>query len=268
MLAGFGYYFRIWESSPDDKILKVGFLYENDDATPYAFNFTLAQKAMEKEFGDRVAVYSRTNVREDQTAEPLRELIRYGCRIIFCNTNSSQVHEIAAEYPNIQFCQVSSFNRDGLVEIPPNFHTFNAKTFQCRYVSGIVAGMKLRELLDNGTITPDQAVIGYIGAFPNAEIISGFTAFLLGARSVAPETVMRVSFTHAWNNYSLEKAHARKLIDDGCVIISQHSGTVAVAVACEEAAGDHLVFHIGFNRSMRDVAPKTSLISARTNWAP
>ena len=99
MLAGFGYYFRIWESSPDDKILKVGFLYENDDATPYAFNFTLAQKAMEKEFGDRVAVYSRTNVREDQTAEPLRELIRYGCRIIFCNTNSSQVHEIAAEYP-------------------------------------------------------------------------------------------------------------------------------------------------------------------------
>ncbi len=268
VLAGFGYHYRIWESSPADKVLKVGFLYENDDATPYAYNFTLARKAMAKAFGDKVVIYSKTNVQENQTEEPLRELIRSGCRIIFCNTNSSQVQLLAPEYPDVQFCQVSTFERDEEAVDSPNFHTFNAKTYQGRYVSGIVAGMKLRELLDEGVITPDQALIGYIGAFPTAEIISGYTAFLLGARSVAPEAVMLVSYTRSWHNYSLEKAYAQKLIGEGCVIISQHSGTVGVAVACEEASEDHLVYHIGFNQSMRDVAPKASLISARANWTP
>ena len=120
--------------------------------------------------------------------------------------------------------------------------------------------------MSNGEITVEQARIGYIGAFPYAEVISGYTAFFLGVQSVVPEVTMKVIYTNSWGDYSLEKHTAERLIEEGCVVIAQHSDTTGPAVACEEQSSRYKVFHIGYNQSMTDVAPTTSLISSRINW--
>ena len=129
--------------------------------------------------------------------------------------------------------------------------------------------MKLKELVDAGTITEDEAVVGYVGAYPYAEVISGYTAFFLGVRSVMPDAVMKVKYANTWTDYNTEKKLATELIDEGCVLISQHSDTIGPAVACEEAsAKGTTVFHVGYNQSMIGVAPTTSLVSCRINWNP
>ena len=261
-----GYHFAV-NRTPELDLLKVGFILESDNSTPYTYNFALAQTALEREYPGRVQVLSRTNVPDTETEEPLRDLVRQGCGIIFANNYSDEVHAMALEYPNVQFCQ-ASFPDARVNADADNFHTFNAEIYQGRYVSGIVAGMKLREMIDDGIIAPDQALVGFVGGFPTPEVISGYTAFLLGVRSVAPEATMRVRYIGTWCSYSKEKACAKALIDEGCVIICQHTNTFGPAMACEEAAATRRVYHVGYNQSMIDVAPTTSLVSTRINWTP
>ena len=259
------YYGRGGESGI--RVLKVGFIYDTDESTPYTYNFSLAERALEKEFGDQVKVYVHSNVSDSETLEPIQELVRYGCDIIFTNNYSKQFEEGARMYPNVQFCQ-SSFNAGKHEDCPENYHTFNASIYQGRYVTGVAAGLKLRDMIDNRIIDPDQALVGYIGAFTSVEVVSGYTAFLLGVRSVAPEAVMRVRYTGSWSSYTKEKACAKQLIEEGCVIIAQHTDTIGPVMACEEAYGKKRVYHVGYNQNMIDIAPNTSLISARVNWAP
>ena len=198
----------------------------------------------------------------------MRDLIRQGCRVLFTNLDTDITTKLAAEFPEVAFCQASmpTISMEGQ---PENYHTFNGEIYQARYAAGIVAGMKLRELLDSGAILPEDAQVGYVAANNTAEVVSGYTAFLLGIRSIAPEARMRVRYTGTWSSYSLEKQRARELIDEGCVIISQHTNTMAPANACEEAlqAGKR-VYYVGYHQSMMDVAPSTTLISLRTNWYP
>jgi basic membrane protein A len=141
--------------------------------------------------------------------------------------------------------------------------------YQGRYVAGIVAGMKLQEMIDAGTITADQAKIGYVGAFDYAEVISGYTAFLMGVRAIVPEATMEVQYAGTWGDYDTEKTMATALIEDGCVIISQHSDTEGPAQACEDAyAKGTEVYCVSYNQDMTDVAPNTCLISSRQDYAP
>ena len=129
--------------------------------------------------------------------------------------------------------------------------------------------VKLRQLLDNGALLPRDALVGYVGANASTEVISGYTAFLLGVRSVAPEATMRVRYTGSWSNYAEEKEQTKELIEEGCVIIAQHVNTTASAMACEEAvASGRNVYHVGYHQSMMDIAPSCALVSIRTNWAP
>ena len=198
----------------------------------------------------------------------MRELIRKGCGILFINEDTDVPLQLAAEYPNVQFCQISmpTISTEGQ---PDNYHTFNGEIYQARYVAGIVAGMKLREMIDSGAILPENAVIGYVAANTSAEVVSGYTAFLLGARSIAPEAVMKVKYTGHWSNFPLEKEAAQALIDEGCVILSHHTNTMAPAIVCEDAySGGNRVYFIGYHQSMMDVAPSSALVSVRTNWVP
>ena len=136
--------------------------------------------------------------------------------------------EYAEAYPEIQFCQATCSNANE-EPVLKNYHTFMGNIYQGRYISGVVAGMKLQELIEDGEITPGQAKAGYIGAYSCAEVISGYTAFFLGIRSVVPGATMTVRYTNTWGNHLLEKECAKKLIDEGCVIISQHSDTAGPA---------------------------------------
>ncbi len=248
--------------------LTIGFIYDNDESTPYTYNFSLAKDALEKEYGEKVDILTCSNVLDDEMEEPLRELAGQGCDIIFFNGYSELVMKLAPEYPDTQFCQTSYMDMNG-VSVPANYHTFKGEAYQARYVSGIAAGMKIRQMIDDGLIAEDQAIMGFVAAFPTSEVISGYTAFLLGARSVVPQTVMRVTYTHTWSSYALEKSAEQNLIGDGCVIISQHTDTIGPAIACEEAdENGGSVYFIGWGQSMSEVAPASSLVTSRICWEP
>ena len=260
-------WFRLLNLSGTRDHLTVGFIYDNDESTPYTYNFSLAKDAVEKQYGDRLTLFTCSNVLDDQIEEPIRELAAKGCELMFFNGYSEQVPELAREFPDIQFCQTSYMDMSGRT-VPDNYHTFKGEAYQARYVSGIVAGKKIEQMIAEGVITPEQALVGFVAAFPTSEVISGYTAFLLGARSVVPQAVMRVRYTHTWSSFAQEKTAARALIDEGCVVISQHTDTIGPAIACEEAAPDRQVWHVGYNQSMSEVAPGTSLVAARICWEP
>ena len=257
-----------WNTRQGDKVLKVGFVYSEDESTPYTANFVKAQHALEEEYGSKIEILAKSNVLSRDSEQPIRDLIRDGVKIIFINMDTDIPVTMAWEFPEVQFCQASmpSISIEGT---PENYHTFNGEIYQARYVSGIAAGMKLRQLMDSGALLPQDALVGYVGANSTAEVISGYTAFILGVRSVAPEAVMRVRYTGSWSHFAAEKEQTRELIQEGCVIIAQHVNTAAPALACEEAVSNgQTVYHIGYHQSMMDVAPSSSLLSIRTNWAP
>lgn len=197
----------------------------------------------------------------------MRELADKGCDIIFLNGYSELVMELAPEYPGTQFCQTSYMDMNGK-SVPDNYHTFKGEAYQGRYVSGIAAGMKIKEMISEGIITEDQAIVGFVAAFPTSEVISGYTAFLMGVRSVVPQAVMRVRYTQTWSSYALEKSAAEQLLDEGCVVLSQHTDTIGPAIACEETSESRPVYFVGNNQSMSEVAPGTSLVTSRICWEP
>lgn len=257
-----------WSDRKGAGVLKVGFVYSEDESTPYTANFVKAQRALEEEYGSKVEILAKSNVLSRECETPIRDLIRDGVKIIFINMDTDIPVTLAREFPQVQFCQ-ASMPTISIEGTPENYHTFNGEIYQARYVSGIAAGMKLRQLLDSGALLPKDALVGYVGANSTAEVISGYTAFLLGVRSVAPEATMRVRYTGSWSNFAAEKEQTRELINEGCVIIAQHVNTMAPAIVCEEAAAaGRTVYHIGYHQSMMDVAPSSSLTSVRTNWAP
>ncbi len=248
-------------------ILKVGFIYEGDESTPYTYNFALAEYALKETYPGRIEVFSRNNVREEDAETPALELIRSGCDIIFTNGYSEQIKELAPEYPEVQFCQASYRNSPD-VNAPDNYHTFKGRVYEGRYVSGIAAGLKLNEMIDNRVISREEALVGYVAAYPTDEVISGFTAFILGVRSVCPDAVMHVRYTQSWGSYSRERDAAERLIEEGCRIIGQHTDTIGPALACEDASTQQSVYHIGYNTGMLDVAPSSSITGTCINWTP
>lgn len=259
--------FRLLNLSGGRDGLKIGFVYDNDESTPYTYNFSLAKDAVEKKYGERVEILTCSNVLDDKMEDPIRELAAKGCDIIFFNGYSELVRKLAVEYPNIQFCQTSYMDMSKET-VPANYHTFKGEAYQGRYVSGIAAGMKIKQLIADGIIGEDQAIVGFVAAFPTSEVISGYTAFLLGVRSVVPQAVMRVRYTETWSSYAQEKSAAQQLIANGCVVISQHTDTIGPAIACEEASENKSVYFIGFNQSMSEVAPGASLVTSRICWEP
>ncbi|MBO7355959.1 MAG: BMP family ABC transporter substrate-binding protein [Lachnospiraceae bacterium] len=267
VLSGFLICFRILDLNRGRDHLTIGFIYDNDESTPYTYNFSLAKDAVEKKYGEQVTIYTCSNVLDDEMEEPLRDLAKKGCDIIFFNGYSETVMQLAPEYPDIQFCQ-SSYMDMSNVAVPSNYHTFKGEAYQGRYVSGIAAGMKIRQMISEGTITEDQAIVGFVAAFPTSEVISGYTAFILGVHSVAPSAQMKVIYTETWSSYALEKSAAQQLIDEGCVVISQHTDTIGPAIACEETPSSAKVYFVGYNQSMSEVAPGASLVTSRICWEP
>ena len=242
--------------------MKVGFVYIGDDSQAYTANYILAENAIKETYGDKVQTIAKYNAAEDAVESPVMELCEAGCSIIFATSfgYGEVVKEIAAQYPEITFCQATCANAD---EETANYHTYMGAIYEGRYVAGIVAGMKLAEM---GVTAPK---IGYVAAFPYAEVISGYTAFLLGVRSIVADATMDVMYANTWGDYDTEKTMATALIESGCCLISQHSDTEGPAEACEDALkSGKEVYCIAYNQDMTDVAPNTCLISSRINWNP
>ena len=249
---------------PADQI-KVGYIYVGDENEGYTAAHYEGAKEMAAALGldMNTQVIVKWNVPETEEAyDAAVDLAEAGCNIIFANSFSheSYVIQAASEYPDVQFCHATGFQAAscGL----SNMHNYFTSIYEARYVSGVVAGLKLNEMIADGTITEDTCKIGYVGAFPYAEVISGYTSFFLGVRSVCPSATMDVKFTNSWASFDLEKEAAEALVAQGCVLIAQHADTTGAPTACQ-ALG---VPCVGYNVSMNEVAPDSALTSSSNNW--
>ena len=253
----------------EDKTIKVGMVCigdENDQG--YTYNFMRGVEeatAQLAEQGINVEWVYKTQILEDSGCEDANiELADAGCQLIINNSYGFEpfMLKVAPDYPEIEF--ISCTNQASAVDELANTHNAFANIYEGRYLAGVAGGMKLQQMIDEGTITADQAVIGYVGAFPFAEVVSGYTAFYLGAKSVCPSVTMKVKYVNCWSDAPQEAAAASALADEGCVLISQHSDNTTPATAAQEAG----VFHCGYNNDMTGVAPEASIISCRVDWAP
>lgn len=250
----------------DDDEFKVGFIFLHDENSTYDKNFLDAAKAAAKAAGLKDSqILMKTNVPEDETCySAAADLVEEGCKLIFADSFGHQDHIIraASEFKDVQFFHATGTKAQtaGL----DNFHNAFASIYEGRYLAGIAAGMKVQSMIDAGTITADKAKMGYVGAFNYAEVVSGLTSFYLGAKSVCPSVTMEVTYTNSWFDIALEKEAANKLIDDGCVLISQHADSEGAPKACEEKN----VPNVAYNISTISIAPNTALISSKINWEP
>ena len=253
----------------EGKTIKVGMVCigdENDQG--YTYNFMRGVEeatAQLAEQGITVEWTFKTNILEDSGCEDANiELADAGCQLIINNSYGFEpfMLKVAPDYPEIEF--ISCTNQASAVDELANTHNAFANIYEGRYLAGVAGGMKLQQMIDEGTITAEQAVIGYVGAFPFAEVVSGYTAFYLGAKSVCPSVTMKVKYVNSWSDAPQEAAAASALADEGCVLISQHSDNTTPATAAQDAG----VFHCGYNNDMTGVAPEASIISCRVDWAP
>ena len=253
----------------ETKTIKVGLICigdENDQG--YTYNFIRGKESATEALaakGINVDWVVKYNIGEDSTCEDANiELAEEGCELIFNNSYGFEpfMLKVAPDYPEIQFvgCTNQGSWNDGL----DNTHNAFANIYEGRYLAGVAAGMKLNEMIEAGKFTADEAKMGYVGAFTYAEVISGYTSFYLGAKSVCPTVTMDVTFTGSWYDEALEKEAANKLIAGGCKLISQHADSMGAPTACETAG----VPNVSYNGSTESACPNTFIVSSRIDWTP
>ena len=247
--------------------VKVGFITLHDENSTYDKNFIDAAKEACANLGlvENEDYFIKTNVGEtEQCAEVAADLVDAGCNIIFADSFGHEPYmiEVAKANPEVQFCHSTGTraHTEGLA----NYHNAFASIYEGRYLAGIAAGLKLNAMIEAGDIKADEAKMGYVGAFTYAEVVSGYTSFYLGAKSVCPTVTMEVTFTGSWYDETLEKEGAEKLIQRGCKLISQHADSLGAPTACENAG----VPNVSYNGSTQAACPNTYIISSRINWAP
>ena len=248
-------------SALDD--FKMGFIFLHDPASStYDNNFYQAALAVQKELGlkDDQFIFKWNVPEGPECQDTAEEMADAGCKVVFADSFGHETYmiEAAKNYPNVQFCHATG-TQSRTVNVA-NYHNAFASIYEGRYLAGIAAGMKLAELVKEGK-TPK---VGYVGAYPYAEVVSGFTSFFLGVRSIVPEATMDVVYTNSWFDIALEKEAALKLINDGCVLLSQHADSEGAPKACEEKG----IPNVAYNVSTINLGPNTALISSKINWAP
>lgn len=246
--------------------MKVGLICLHDENSTYDLNFINAFKEAMATLGiaDGDSMI-KTNIPEGQECyDAAAEFADAGCAVIFADSFGHEDYMIQAakEFPEVQFCHATGTkaHTEGLA----NYHNAFASIYEGRFLAGVAAGMKLQEMIDAGTIAADAAKMGYVGAFTYAEVVSGYTSFYLGAKSIVPEVTMDVTFTGSWYDETAEKEGANKLMGGGCVLISQHADSMGAPTACENAG----VPNVSYNGSTLDACPNTFIVSSRINWAP
>lgn len=248
--------------------VKIGFIFLHDpSASTYDNNFYQAALAVKEELGlSDDQVMFKWNIPEEGSdcLDTATEFVDAGCNIVFADSfgHESNMKLAAEKFPEVQFCHATG--TQGIVAGLANYHNAFANIYEGRYLAGIAAGMKLNEMIEEGKITAEEAKIGYVGAWPYAEVKSGYTSFFLGARSVCKTATMEVVFTNSWFDIALEREGALNLINNGCVLISQHADSEGAPKACEEKG----VPNVAYNLNTINLGPTTALISSKINWAP
>lgn len=250
-------------AAADASNVKIGFIFLHDENSTYDLNFLNAAVEACEKLG--VEYVMKKNIPEgNECYEAAADLADSGCNIVFADSfgHEDYMIEAAREFPDVQFCHATGTkaHTEGLA----NYHNAFASIYEGRYLAGVAAGMKLNEMIEAGQFTAEEAKMGYVGAFTYAEVVSGYTSFYLGAKSVCPSVTMDVTFTGSWYDETAEKEAANKLIEGGCKLISQHADSMGAPTACENAG----VPDVSYNGSTVDACPNTFIVSSRINWAP
>lgn len=247
--------------------VKLGVILLHDEDSTYDLNFINGVYEAAANLGldlDTDVIIKRGIPESAEVTDAALDLVDDGCTIIFADSfgHETFLMEAAAQCPNVQFCHATGTNAHtaGLA----NFHNAFAAIYEGRFLAGIAAGMKLNEMREAGLLKGEVPMMGYVGAFTYAEVISGYTSFYLGAKSVCPDVQMKVQFTGSWYDEKEEKAAAEALIASGCDLISQHADSMGAPTACENAN----VPNISYNGSTIESCPNTFIVSSRINWAP
>ena len=254
------------EDTLDLSKVKLGVILLHDEKSTYDLNFINGVM-------DAIAALGLTddqwimvrNIDEAQVCtDTALDLVDEGCNVIFANSFGHEdfMIEAAKQCPEVQFCHATGTkaHTEGL----SNYHNAFAAIYEGRYLAGIAAGMKLNEIKAAGKLKGEVPTMGYVGAYTYAEVISGYTSFYLGAKSVCPDVQMKVMFTGSWYDEKEEKAAAEALIAAGCDLISQHADSMGAPTACENAG----IPNISYNGSTVESCENTFIVASRINWAP
>ena len=251
------------DSGEGEAAMKVGLICLHDENSTYDNNFLAAFQESCDKMGVEAVI--KKNIPEGQECyDAAGEMVDAGCKLIFSDSfgHAGFMLQAAKDNPDVQF--VSCTGDNALVANQDNFHNAFASIYEGRYLAGVAAGMKLNEIKDAGKLKGATPKMGYVGAFTYAEVVSGYTSFYLGAKSVCPDVTMDVTFTGSWYDETAEKEGANKLIQGGCDLISQHADSMGAPTACEEAG----IPDVSYNGSTKSAAPNTYIISSRINWSP
>ena len=266
LVMGFGVAASLASCGEGEDKFKFGLICLHDETSTYDKNFIDAARRAVEEVGlDADQFIMKTGIPElSECKEAALDLVDQGCDLIFADSFGHEpfVREAAEENPDVEFCHATGVTAasSGL----DNFHNAFASIYEGRYLAGVVADMKLNEMIEEGEFTEEEAKIGYVGAYTYAEVISGYTSFYLGAKSVCPTVTMDVQFTGSWFDISAEKSTAESLIAGGCKLISQHADSMGAPSACEEAG----VPNVSYNGSTFEACPETFLVSSYIDWTP
>ena len=251
------------ETPAEGTTVKAGFIFYHDENSTYDLNFINAAKEACENLGVEYIV--KVNIDEtEECYDAAAELVDEGCNFIFADSFGHEPYmlQAAREFPEVQFCHATGTQAHTAgVE---NYNNAFASIYEGRFLGGVAAGMKLNEMIESGEITVDEAKVGYIGAFPYAEVVSGMTSFFLGVRYVCPEATMDVTFTNSWYDPTLEQEGAVKLIANGAKLISLHADSMGAPTECQNN-GVPFVF---YNGSAKDACPDTYIVASYINWAP
>ena len=260
--------------------LKIGAIILGDETEGYSAAHINGIKEAAAELGisDDQIVWKYKVPEGGETTDAAEDLVGQGCNLIISNSYGHQTYmvEEAEKYPDVNF--VAMTGDFAAISGLDNFYNAFTAVYQSRYVSGVVAGMKVKELVESGTLTPEtqpnsftadgKVKIGYVGAFGYAEVVSGYTAFFLGVQSVYPDVEMEVMYTNSWFDIDKEGAAAEALISNGAVIVGQHAdSTGAPAATQKKKDAGTICYSIGYNIDMLATAPTAALTSATNVWS-
>lgn len=246
---------------PEDADITFGMICLHDENSTYDANFINA--ARELAASKNVRVIIKTGIPEsDACYNAAADLVDQGCDVIFADSfgHETYIMQAAREFPDVEFAHATGTYAH--TENLSNFHNGFATIYEGRYLAGVVAGYELNEMIANGEITADQAKMGYVGAYPYAEVVSGYTSFYLGAKSVCPSVTMEVRYTGSWYDETAERTTAEALIEADCVLISQHADSSGAPTACQEAGIPNVTYNLAFPGN------STYLVGSRINWTP
>ena len=252
--------------------VKLGVILLHDELSTYDNNFIVAVKEAAKNLGldDSQVVFKKNIPESNDCYDAAVELVAAGCNVIFADSfgHESYMINAAKEFPEVQFCHATGTMAH--TEKLANYHNAFASIYEGRYLAGVAAGMKLKEMDAAGKITDankdenGKVKIGYVGAFTYAEVISGYTSFFLGVKSEYENVSMLVQFTGSWYDENKERTAAQTLIGMGCALISQHADSMGAPSVCEDKG----VPNVAYNGSTAESCPNTFIVSSRINWTP